>query len=235
LAWFLAYVATLLTNVYRLITLDRDILEIKSAAFILSLHTRQSFPNLSPSAAALERFLHYRFLVSHLGPWNLAREWLLYPFLIRPVAQSNGPVHIATISFSMRWLCPTQISPGFVGFLVQREHGLLPKPGGRPVTVKEGRISLRFVSSLSVPPVFSIVMLEDFPIACSNLGPKLLAYKNPALRVVGENGSSVLQLVLDNLLENTWYRGWMSLLDEIDDCVKVQVCEPLLFPSWRRC
>ena len=89
-------------------------------------------------------------------------------------------------------------------------------------------MSLRFVSSLSVPPVFSIVILEDFPIACSNLGPKLLAYKNPALRVVGENSINVLQLVLDNLLENTWYRGWMSLLDEIDDCVKIKVCEPLL-------
>ncbi|KAK4126390.1 hypothetical protein N657DRAFT_643173 [Parathielavia appendiculata] len=32
-----------------------------------------------------------------------------------------------------------------------------------------------------------------------------------------------MQLVLINLLHIAWYQGWVSLLDEIDDSIKVQV------------
>jgi hypothetical protein len=91
------------------------------------------------------------------------------------------------------------------------------------VSVREGRISLRFVSSFSIPPIFSTVILQDFPVDRSNLGRKLLDFQSPRIHVAGESSISILQLALDGILEHAWYRGWMCLLDEIDDCVKVQV------------
>ncbi|KAK4125706.1 hypothetical protein N657DRAFT_669935 [Parathielavia appendiculata] len=39
--------------------------------------------------------------------------------------------------------------------------------------------------------------------------------------------SGVLQLALANLLEVVWYEGWASLLDEIDESIKVQVVDIL--------
>jgi hypothetical protein len=100
----------------------------------------------------------------------------------------------------MRWLCPAKDMPGVTGFLVDRECGYLPKPAGRPpVRIKEGRITLRFVSSSSTPPVFSMVILQDYPMGNSNVGPKLFQYRSQKLRVTGENSIGAFQLVLDNL------------------------------------
>jgi hypothetical protein len=192
-------------------------MDLKSAAFVLSLVVRQQFHDANRGWA---RFAHYRFLASYLCAWQLAREWLLRPFYFRLHEEPRAVM----INFAMRWLCPTEQLPGFVDFLLQRESGLLPKPAGRtPVLAREGRISLRFVSSFSIPPVFSTVILQDFPVDRSSLGPKLFECKFNRMRIVGESSISIVQLVLVNTIENTWYRGWMRLLDEIDDCVKVQV------------
>jgi hypothetical protein len=202
------------------VTLSTEVLCLSWAAFVLSLQVRQQFGNPEHGAPDQDRFLYYRLFVCFLSAWKLAREWLLHPFFIRPI----GGTHAVNIAFAMRWLYPVPEMPGFVGFLVDREWGFLPKPGGRrAVRVQEGRISLQFVSSSSTPPIFSTVILQDCPIGNSNLGPKLFQYRPHRLRVIGESSISSLQLVLDNLLEATWYRGWMSFLDEVDDSVKVQV------------
>jgi hypothetical protein len=207
-----------------MITTDPDVMGLDLAAFILSLQVRQSFQRVP--MVDLKCYPHYRFLVSYLSSWQPAREWLISIFHVRSYRQTR----IALINFAMRWLCPAQkLAPKFAraGFLVQRDHGLLPKLGGEAaVLVKEGRISLRFVSSLSVPPVFSTVILRDLPTP-GYRDPEVLAYRSDKLRVVGErlSGISVLQLNLYNLLQSAWYRGWMTLLDEIDDSVKIKVCK----------
>ncbi|KAK3297305.1 uncharacterized protein B0H64DRAFT_457373 [Chaetomium fimeti] len=202
-----------------LITLGREVMDLKSAAFILSLQVRQQF-----QAVDGDRLLHYRFLASYLSPWPLAREWLLHLCFLR----LTGVPRVIMINFSMRWLCPTEPLPGFVGLSLEREWGLLPKPGNRPaVPVREGRVSLRFVSSLSIPPIFSTVILQDFPVDRSNLGSKLFTSRSHRIRVTGESSISALQLVLGNILEHAWYKGWMCLLDEIDDCVKVRPADIL--------
>ena len=210
----------------RLVTLGREVMDLKSAAFILSLQVRQQF-----QAVDADRLLHYRFLVSYLSSWHLAREWLLGLYVLR----STSAPRVAMIHFSMRWLCPTEPLPAFVGFLLQREWGVLPKPGNRPaVSVREGRISLRFVSSFSIPPIFSTVILQDFPVDRSNLGPRLLDFKSPRIHIAGQSSISILQLALDGILEHAWYKGWVCLLDEIDDCVRIQVgvFGPPAFPEY---
>ncbi|KAL2168718.1 hypothetical protein VTG60DRAFT_6889 [Thermothelomyces hinnuleus] len=183
------------------ITLGKVVLDLKSAALILSL-----------------------CVLSHLSAWQLAREWVLEPFRLR---LGGGPP-TAMIHFTMRWLCPCDELPGFFGFLLCRETGVLPKSDGRPgISVREGRVSVRFISSCTVPPVFSAVIIQDFAVGRSNLGPKLLGGKPHRLHVFGESSISVLQLVLLNILENAWYTAWTGLLDEIDDCVKVQPADIL--------
>jgi hypothetical protein len=225
-----------------------SVLNLESAAYILSLRVRQAFwdyARLADDHSSLSDeqrcsfdvdnlFLYCRFFSAFLGSWNMARAWSLRSIGCRRFTITDTKL-VYYLGFAMRWLCPSNDQPGGTGtgFPLQRESGRLPKTGRRPPSlVKEGRVMFLFSSTTDIPPVFSMVVL-------SNCGPRsAVAYDvldetkpNSDIEVVGEQSMSIMQLVLVNILENVWYQGWVSLLDEIDDSVTLQVgtiqCLPL--------
>ncbi|KAH6843422.1 hypothetical protein B0I37DRAFT_357382 [Chaetomium sp. MPI-CAGE-AT-0009] len=70
--------------------------------------------------------------------------------------------------------------------------------------------------SLNVADMFKFHS-ENYKLGCPYSG----------LELHGEQSVSIMQLILISLLELDWYRGWVSLLDEIDESIKVQAVDIL--------
>jgi hypothetical protein len=182
-----------------------SVLNLESAAYILSLGVRQAFWAFRPSqdhsgssGDYMNRsssdshggasdgdgssfdvsglYLHLQFLSAFLGSWNQARRWAPQVFGSRTLLLNTNIWNVDALGFAMRWLCPSDDLPGGTGFPLQRESGSLPKIGGRPPSlVKEGRVMFLFTGSIAIPPVFSMVVL-------SNCGPR----SNEAYNVFNE-------------------------------------------------
>lgn len=199
----------------------RQALNLESAAFILSLQVRLQFPGHDPSWTERQSFLQLRFLACYLSSWPLCREWLNYPFHIQWHDGRDVPVTCAC--FAVRWLYPAREAPIDAGFAVQRESGWLPKSGGgRGALVKEGRLLVRSVSTCGVPFVSTTVILRDMI-----HGPVIswpgIKVDSERIEFTAERSVCLLQMTLDTLFEEVWYKNWNRLLDAIDDCVTIQV------------
>lgn len=163
----------------RVVVGHESVLDIESAAYILSLRVRQTFWEHGSCFDVFDLARYCSFFAAFLCSWNMARQWTEH--IVPSTTDSPRTVH--HVSFAMRWLFPSEGQSRGAGFLLQRESGWLPRTGRRPpVPVTEGRLLLLFLTSNTNPPVFNMVILSNGPAGMDLHGSMFTkVYNNPKL------------------------------------------------------
>lgn len=218
--------------VVRVLALNKPILKLESAAFILSLQVRQMFEKLGSDLSKQTILSQYlKFLICFMGRWNIARRWLEQPHFY----QIGGNSATANVCFGFRWLYASKLAkalPDDVGFLMRRDHGVHGVNFERKVNYSydgvfyEGRIFLHFVSTTTVPPASSMIILQDDGMGKGHLlqGMKV---KPDTIQFTVERSICIVQMALHALLRDVWYKTWKRTIDEFHGICITEVSKPL--------
>jgi hypothetical protein len=111
------------------------------------------------------------------------------------------------------------------GLYLHRELGTIPTLSKLGVDFEEGRVSICIVTARNALPWMKIVVLEDGMV--DNEDIDLENELSPLQWHEGGGywvpGLKVFLSVIDRILQKQWQRRWSSILDEMDNCVRLQV------------